>query len=396
MKIIVIGRKQDIDLVYHSVKHAEMIDKIIYWEDDCGPEELKADVLARYDAVIVAVRDKKHAGYLYELIVCIMGDDDSKVIDFYAVYRSIIPAMTVDRVMKNPLRPGYEGMILGISHAVYGILPRCLDIPFCNLAVPSQDIYYNLKTLEYCLDHYRHRIEGLQYLVIDMFDYTYFNYDVSLSKTAVNYYYYYGGYTLDAHNFSRNKNFDYSFDHMSMLLQEKKLQGISHAKLNLWESIFDNVHEKTQYREFENPVNLFERARIVKEKDMEEYRMFTSIVKNIYDATIKENIRYFYELLELAYQINPDMKVFVILLPRYVRAEEKAAEAYAGWKKFFYDTIMECGKYYPFQFKDFKGHEISREKACYYDVSHLNYYGAVKFTRLLNEYMGLDKGEYGE
>lgn len=393
MKILLIGKEQDINLAYDVLKDAEMIDKIIYWDDDYGPEELEPDMLAVYDAIVVAIRDGKHARYLYELLACIMGDDESKIINFYAVYRAIVPTMTADRVMKNPLKQNYEGMILGISHANYGIIPRCLQVPFCNLAVPSQDLYYNLKTLEYCLLNYRSKITKLKYLVIDMFDYTYFNYDVSLSKTAVSYYYYYGGYTLDAHNFAKNKNFDYSFEHMRTLLQEKKLEGITREKMILWESIFDNVHEKTQYHEFGNPVDLFERARIVKQEDLEEYQVCTSIVRNTYRETIKENIGYFYELLDLIYQINPDMKVFVILLPRYAKAEEMAVEAYAGWKRIFYDIIEECNKQYPFQFMDFKNHEISRERACYYDVSHLNYYGAVKFTHLLNTYMGLDKGE---
>ena len=393
MKILLIGKEQDIELVYRCVRDVEMVDKIICWDDDYGPEELEPDMLAVYDAVIVAVESEKQAGYLYELLACIMGDDEGKLINFYAVYRAMVPDMIVDRVMKNPLIPKYDGMILGISHANYGIIPRCLNVPFCNLAVPSQDIYYNLKTLEYCLANYRSRIADLKYLVIDMFDYTYFNYDVSLSKTAVSYYYYYGGYILDAHNFAGNKNFDYGFEQMRRLLQEKKLAGIDHEKMLLWEQIFDNVHAGTQYREFGNPVKLFERARIVKKKDLDEYRVCTSIVQNTYQDTIKENIAHFYELLHLAYQLNPDLKVFVVLRPRYAEAEKMAAQAYAGWKKIFYDIIEESGRQYPFRFIDFKGHEISQERACYYDISHLNYYGAVKFTHLLGTYMGLDKEE---
>ncbi|MCM1156658.1 MAG: hypothetical protein NC314_07935 [Roseburia sp.] len=396
MKVLLIGKEEDLDLVYSAVRNEQVVDKIICWDDEHGPEELEQSMLLQYDAVVVAIRDAKYAGYLYELIVCILNDDDSRVINFYAIYRAMVPDMIADRVMKNPLRQSYEGMILGISHANYGIIPRCLKVPFCNLAVPSQDLYYNLKTFAYCMSHYRSKISGLKYMVLDLFDYTYFNYDVSLSKTAVSYYYYYGGYTLDAHNFAKNKNFDYSFEHMQILQQEKKLEGISREKMALWETIFDNVHEKTNYREFDNPVNLFERARIVKTKDLEEYQVYTSIVRNTYQETIQENIECFYKLLDLIYELNPDMKVFVVLLPRYVKAEEKAVEAYAGWKKIFYEIIEESGKHYPFQFMDFKEHEISRERACYYDVSHLNYYGAMKFTRMLNEYMELKTGEDGK
>lgn len=385
MKTLLIGKKEDIHLVYQALKNEKLIDKTVYWNDDCGPEEIEPDMLSVCDWVIAAVKEEKQAGYLYELLAALMGDD-SKIINFYAVYRAMIPPMVVDRVMKNPLIPGYDGMILGISHAYCGILPRCLDAVFCNLAVSSQDIYYNYKTLEHCFSHYREKIANMKYLIFDMYDYTYFNFDVSLSKTASQYYND-GGFALDSHHFSQNKNFRYSFEELQMVLQERNLEGITQDKMMAWEQMFDNVHEKTQYQEYGNPVKLFERARIVKEKDLQEYQVNTSIVRNLYQETLQENISSFHALLNLAYQINPDMKVFLILMPRYIKAEEMTKEAYAGWKDIFYDIIDESQKKYPFVFLDLKEHEISKERACYYDISHLNYYGAVKFTKILNEYI---------
>lgn len=376
-------------LVYQALKKEAMIDKTVYWDDSCGPEEIEPDMLAAYDWIMTAVQDEKQAGYLYELLACLVGGD-SKIIDFYAVYRAMVPPMVVDRVMKNPLIPKYDGMILGISHGYYGILPRCFDGAFCNLAVPSQDIYYDFKTLEHCFLHYRDKIAGMKYLIFDMYDYTYFNYDVSLSKTTAQYYND-GGFALDPHHFSQNKNFRYSFEELQMVLQERSLEGITQDKMMVWEQLFDNVHEKTQYREFRNPVKLFERARIVKEKDVKAYQVHTSIVRNVYQETIQENISYFHALLNLAYQINPDMKVLLLLMPKYRKTEEMGKEAYAGWKDIFYDIIEESRKRYPFTFLDWKEHEISKERACYYDIAHLNYYGAVKFSRLVSSYLGLGK-----
>ena len=385
MKTLLIGKKEDIPLVCQALKNEKLIDKTIYWSDDYGPEEIEPDMLSVYDWIIVAWQDEKQAGYLYELLAVLMGDD-SRIINFYAVYRAIIPDMVADRVMKNPLISQYDGMILGISHAYYGILPRCFDGSFCNLAVPSQDIYYDFKTLEYCLLHYPEKISNMRYLIIDMYDYTYFNYDVSLSKTITQYYND-GGFILDSHNFSQNKNISYRFEDLQMVLQEKKLQGITREKMMIWEALFDNVHEKTQYQEFRNPVKLYERARIVKEKDVKEHQVYTSIVKNIYQETIQENTVHFYKLLDLAYKINPKIKVFLILIPKYIETEEMQKEAYAEWKTIFYDVMEEYQRQYPFQLLDFKIHEISKERGCYYDATHLNYYGAVKFTKMLNGYM---------
>lgn len=86
--------------------------------------------------------------------------------------------------MADPFHTHYNGMVLEISHAEVGILPKALNGDFCNLAVSSQDIYYNMKTLKYCIDNYPNKIQDLQYLIFEMYDYTYFNYDVSLSKAA--------------------------------------------------------------------------------------------------------------------------------------------------------------------------------------------------------------------
>lgn len=385
MKTLLIGKKEDMNLVCQALKNEKLIDKTVYWNDEGGAEEIEPDMLSVYDCVIVAWQDEEQAEYLYGLLATLMGDD-SRIINFYAVYRAMIPDMVVDRVMKNPLISHYDGMILGISHALCGLIPRCFDDVFCNLAVSSQDIYYNYKTLEHCFLHYREKIAGMKYLVFDMFDYTYFNYDLSLSKLVVQYHFD-GGFTLDSHNFSKNKNIPYQFDAIQTILQEQKFRGITREKMMIWETLFDNVHEKTQYQEYRNPVKLYERARIVKDEDLQEYQVYTSIVRNLYQETLQENISSFHALLNLAYQINPDMKVFLILMPRYSKAEEMAKEAYAGWKDVFYDIIEESNKKYPFVFLDLKEHEISKEKSCYYDVSHLNYYGAVKFTKILNEYI---------
>lgn len=385
MNILLIGKKEDMSLIYQALKKEETIEKTIYWDDDYGPEELEPGMLAAFDWIIVAWKEEKQAGYLYEMLTALLGND-RKIINFYAVYRAMVPPMIADRVMKNPLIPKYDGMVLGISHAYCGILPRGFDGAFCNLAVSSQDIYYNYKTLEHCFLHYREKIADMKYLIFDMYDYTYFNFDVSLSRTAMQYYND-GGFSLDAHHFLQNKNFKYSFEELQMVLQERSLEGITQEKMMAWEQMFDNVHEKTQYREYRNPVKLFERARIVKEKDLEAYQVSTSIVRNLYQETLQENISCFHALLNLAYQINPDMKVILVLMPKFIKTEEMIKEAYAGWKDVFYDIIEESGKKYPFVFLDLKEHEISKERACYYDVSHLNYYGAVKFTKLLNEYI---------
>ena len=107
----------------------------------------------------------------------------------------------------------------------------------------------------------------------------------------------------------------------------------------------------------------------------------------IYHETIQENIEHFYTFLELAYRINPNIKLYFLLLPRYYHAQQKGNALYpqyAQWKEMFYTILNEANKQYPFTLLDLKNHEISKERLYYYDVSHFNYYGAVAFSRLVN------------
>lgn len=77
-----------------------------------------------------------------------------------------------------------EGMMLGISHACVEIISRCLQRDFCKLARSLQDLFYNLKAFEYYVKNYPKKISDLRYLVLEIYDYTYFDYDVSKSKHA--------------------------------------------------------------------------------------------------------------------------------------------------------------------------------------------------------------------
>ena len=89
--------------------------------------------------------------------------------------------------MLNPSHDSYDGVILGLSNVEVGVIPSQFKAAFCNLAVSSQDIYYNLKTLEYCYENYYEKLKNLKYAIVDLHDYNYFNFDTSLSNSAVKY-----------------------------------------------------------------------------------------------------------------------------------------------------------------------------------------------------------------
>ena len=383
MNILLIGFEHEIDFVCQTIKNRAYIKETALWDKNGGPDCLTYEFLTQFDCIIIAVKDSETSEDLFTLI-SLIRDDDSHIIDFYRLYQACIPFMKADRIMINHPERKYDGMILGISHAEVGLIPRCFDGSFCNLAVTSQDIYFNLKTLEYCLANYPEKISNLKYLILDLYDYTYFNYDTSLSKNALNYYSL-GGY-LEAHNFDRNKHFNFSFENMIDILADR-FHGITDSMVSLWNELFPDIYTQYDYLEFPFITTTYLRTKIIQDKDIENYYANTSIVEKIFHNTIQENIQHFYALLDLAYRIAPQTKIYLILLPRNFQAQQKGNALYpqyTQWKEMFETVLEEANKIYPFTYLNFKDHEISKEMKYYYDVSHFNYYGAVTFSKLLN------------
>ena len=82
-----------------------------------------------------------------------------------------------------------DGIILGNSHAYCGYITDYLDGRFINLACPSQGIYHNYKVFQrYC----EKMTTDLRYIVFDLYDYNFFNSDISLTKGLFDYIYWGG------------------------------------------------------------------------------------------------------------------------------------------------------------------------------------------------------------
>lgn len=384
MQVLLIGNEQDIPYIYKCIKEPHAIYKTIIWNNESGPEGLTPVMLSVPDCIVIGIKNRELAKQLYEFLKILTENDSKCILDFYLFYHATIPSMTCERVLENPLNIGFQGMILGISHGMTAIVPRFLDIPFCNLAVSSQDLYYNMKTMEYCIDKYYSKIKDIQYLIIDMFDYNYFNFDVTSCGLLALDYYESGGYTLDGHNFSRNPAFGCSFDDLMLTFLYDKYQYIDEEQMDFWEMLFGDVHKYNGYAEFCPYPDLYTRMHILTDEEAEEFSASTGITRNVYQATIDENIGYFKRILDLAYGLNANMQVILLLLPRYARVREKHALEMKPWKESFYNILDEVKTQYPFRILDFTEHPISKEKKYYHDAAHFNYYGAMEFTKILN------------
>lgn len=354
----------------------------IAWEDPRSVQELENRENA--DCIVVAIKEREFAYEACRLIANMTGYPSGRIIDFYACFRYAVPLMTVRRVMDNPKRARYGGMVLGLSHAQVGILPELLDGEFCNLAVSGQDLFYNLKTLQYCVAHYPEKIKDLKYLVIDMYNYNYLNFDTSLSRHAINYLRW-GGISLDEHNFSRNPNLPgLDFRQEADLIEGEHEKNVTDSQFALWRRLFPKAHEMDGYRAFANPANAYRRTRIFNGNDYDEDMGFRGTVKSVHEKTMAENEAYLREVIELAYAINPRMKIYLILIPRYHESQMRAIKYFKDWKEMFYSFMEKMEREYAAEFLDFKDSELAKDIYNYFDESHLNYFGAIKFTRMLN------------
>lgn len=347
-----------------------------------------------FDVIIIAIGNKEIRENVYENLIKLQIDKN-KIIDFYSIYYYYyeenlkIPKLKVDRVIKDIF---YDGIVLGISHADLGINPKYLNGKWLNLALGSQDLFYNLKTLQILKDRYFDRIKHLKYVIIDMHKYTYFNYDVSRTKNAIKYYIWSGFGSDEKHNYDKNKNFDMSIEEE---IKKYKLSLIN-SDFNLFNALFRT--DKIDYEEMGINESLFrdypEKSMIdksISEGDIEKFKKecrVHSIQINRYEDTIKENISIFEQIMNTLIEINPKIKIYLVLIPQHKIVEDFEKNIEKSCKEEFYTIINEFKERYNYRVLDFKNFEkISSINNNYYDLRHLNYEGAKEFTRLLNSYI---------
>ena len=384
MNIIAFGFAEELALVENSIEDVDGTLETVIIDNDFGVDMWREELLNQYDYVVLAFSDSSAAQAVYDIIHGIYPDE--RIIDFFQCMKSKVPFMNVDANMQK-VNGLLDGIILGISHAEVGIIPRFMRGNWCNLAVSSQDLYYNMKTLEYCINQYPDTITGLKYLVIDMFDYTYFNYDVSRSKMFFNYNSW-GGYMTDPHNYSMNRNFDPDYETLMIYAIQSRKITINPKKEEIFNYLFGDIHAKTNYKYYSTLTDKGiqkNRLRIVDDMQLQKLVFDISRITRKFDDTIEENIQNFGRIISLAREINPDIKIYTVMMPRYEVYMREYMKIASEWKQFFENLMGEIQKELDFEYIDFSDDDITKERNMFYDPTHLNYYGAMCFTRKLNQ-----------
>lgn len=313
-----------------------------------------------------------------------IGYPAEKVMDGWRIYRSFYPKEKYARVLSNPNKERLDGVVFGISHAEAGI--RSSYLPGCavNCAVSSQDLYFNYFTAQKIWEEFPQKVANLKYVVIDMFDYTYFNFESMLTGATVDFFRSSGIDCPEVFNEMGNKNVSESADELNAYLKTQWPNANEYEK-NVLQDIFGNMINQDEHAYCDYP--LLDRERVMTQEMIEEYRKcgnITSIQTNIFEESIERNMRYLVCLLEFLLEKNPEMKIFLCLLPKYKEVEDFEESQFSLWKEFFEETLVKLQGRYPFIYLNYKkDQEISDHKEYYWDLTHLNYDGSVCFTKKL-------------
>lgn len=338
-----------------------------------------------YDFECVCITHKNAYNSIRRNLVENLGVKENKIIDFWKVYQATLPLMVCDRVMMNPNKQFYDGIILGLSHTEVGILSDRLHGEFGNLSVSSQDLFFQYKTLEYCINKYPEKLSKLKYAIIETHNYNYFNFDTSLGNAAFRYLAW-GGYNKEPHNFESNNKLNISFDDAMTNVYKIKSNNSMISEIELWKKYFMNIFDYTDYSGFSPNYNIYQRTGIVTKEQINEYMYNRSVAMKIFPKTIEDNKENFKNIILLLKSINPDIKIYSIIIPRYIETERRDYNVQSKHIPYFNDIIEEAKNKYGIIHLDFKKiSDISEIESYYYDAGHLNVFGAQVLTDMLND-----------
>ena len=329
--------------------------------------------MIKFDYIIIAVQERKTSWEIRKMLIEKYRIEEKKIIPFSIYAKSEIVenlTVTVNEV---------DGIILGNSHAYCGYITDYLDGRFINLACPSQGIYHNYKVFQrYC----EKMTTDLRYIVFDLYDYNFFNSDISLTKGLFDYIYWggikcKGNYDCNIH-YSR-KFEDELFEERYMLADLYKEEQES---MDLIFGEYSNpiVIEKIN-KEVNNNWNI-----IRKDTALPIDKFLSDIILKRLEKTIKENIHLLKKFILLVNKKFPKCKIVFTLIPRYITMEKVQGIFMERWREEFESIIQNLQKTYGVYFINYKNRiDISENHHFFWDVNHLNTIGGRSLTSILNE-----------
>ncbi|MBQ4531281.1 MAG: hypothetical protein IJA36_11865 [Lachnospiraceae bacterium] len=337
------------------------------------------------DYVVLEMR-KEMVSLVTELLVQNCQIELKRIVDFYKIYYGMFTGPKIQKLMKNPKYHYIKGIIMGLSHAETGLVSSMFPESVCNIATGGQDIYDNWKSLEWVREHHKNNLKDLEYVIFDMYDYSYFNVDTSLGKNAVNYYVNWDGYLWDGHHFDDNKNFNYSFAQLRQIIETQNNNGITLQEQENFKLLFPQILRNFLHEQLDDDFKVKNITKVVTEQELEAYEIGTSVVKKLFNETQKENKEAFERILILLKELNPNMRIKIVLMPRTAYVEKKMEPYDKVSRTEYMEYLEQMQEKYSFEIFDLKSlEEISTHQEYYYAGEHLNRNGAERFTKYFLE-----------
>lgn len=311
--------------------------------------ELENLNLEKYDYIILLEKDKIKSEKIINALID-YNINPNKIFNFYLYpYPYFIEGFET-RLNEFLKKEKVEVLITGLSYAEVGIDCDKLSMPSCNISLSGQDIFYDYHMTKYLLK-FNSVKNNIKQICICMGYYT-FDYDLSLADNAftrINRYYYTLGET---HHYDNVIN------------------------LKLCNSIYKNKNYEQDYLNYHK----FKLNTVLKCEDIEQEKVAQKQANMNYPETIIEN-KYIFEMY-LKMLLQHDVKVTILILPTSKYYYKYFNNNYQ--KNKFYEIINEFKKIYAFNVIDYFDSELFKDED-FWDYSHLNQKGALKFTNILEE-----------
>lgn len=339
-------------------------------------------LFSRKNFTVCLMLTRLHSQNTLRQFLSILDINNDQILDIYQLYQQHLPIRFYQQIMESSISP-LDGLIFGISHGCVGILEDALPGNVRNFCYSSQDIYFNTKILSLLIEEYYDFVSHIKYILFDMFDYTYFNFDTILSNECENYLLGSGFLCEERSPWNKAKNVS-DINHTLTQLWSSRTSSDDLATFN---SIFPRLHcpntqeYATEYYQKNHCKTIFPEDALAA-YTAPTYPCFSSIQRQVFESTIQFQVGNFKRFLELSCRLKPDIPIIGVLLPKYYIVEQTEQLVNQIWKPQFENMIASFQQQFPNLFlwdlKNFS--EISQNHCYYQDLTHLNYDGACCLT----------------
>lgn len=288
-------------------------------------------------------------------------------ISFEYFLRSIPNDFNTKQYYLNKNRKNIEVLILGSSHTFVGVNPVFLDKPSINLAYSSQTLDLDLQLF----NRFKNRIPNLSTLIIPV---SYFSYVLALEDTNVA---------------DKIKNYNIYYQLYSKNFLLKNQSEVLHQSLNENYIDFKNFMRDSDSKITIDSTGHINKRYIKYNLDWDESATHAAKnhTKNIHDKLIQQRISENRQALDdiITWCKYNHIKVILVSSPTtnaYIKKLNK--EQYNHWRK----TTKELAtKYSNVIWLNYLDDNHLFQKEDFQNADHLNVKGAIKMTKLINQYL---------